>query len=117
MNRQLGGVQGQLEREFEVKAWALIAGGTTDTIRASRNVAAVTDNGAGDTTVTWSVPFATASSYAALLCTSGSTNAVIRTFVGLQSQTASSIRTDLRNFNAVTPVDPSFVYVGALGEY
>ena len=117
MSRQLGGVQGQLDREFEVKSWALIAGGPTDTILASRNVAAVTDNGAGDSTITWSVPFATASSYAALLCTSGTALAATRTFVGLQSQTANSIRTDLRNFSAATPLDPTFLYVGALGEY
>lgn len=99
-------------------SWVKINGsGTPATVLDSENVSSFTDNAGGDYTVTWVVPFATASSYAALLCASGQTGATTRHFRTFQSVTAQSVRTSLLDFNAASATDADKVYIAAIGEF
>ena len=44
--------------------WAVIQADTTGQLHTHFTVSSYTDNGAGDHTLTWAIPFASASSYA-----------------------------------------------------
>jgi len=101
----------------ETLSWAQIKGTGTTALFGSENVSALTDNGAGDYTVTWAVPYASASSYAVCMGTSGSAALVTQHFRAFQSITASSIRTSLLDFNSAGATDPEFAYLIAVGEF
>ena len=117
MRRWLGGVEGQLDRVFSVRSWALILPTNTASIVASRNVASITDNGAGDITVTWAQAFSTASSYAPVVCSSGTSATATRQFQSFQAVTAASAQTAFYNWSAGAASDPGIVYIAALGEH
>ena len=105
------------EQELVTLSWAQIKGSGTTALWGSENVASLTDNAGGDYTITWVVPFATASSYACLIGSSGQTNATTRHFQAIQSITASSMRTSFLDYNAASATDPDMAYVIAIGEF
>jgi len=71
--RALGSVSGAIYNLSRVGVWAVIQAGVTAKLHSSYNVATFTDNGAGDFTLTFTVPFADASSYA-IICSANSGN-------------------------------------------
>lgn len=85
------------------------------TILGSENVASLTDNGAGDLTVTWGAPLGGASTYAILVGSSYGGSAATHHFQNLQAVSASSVQTLFFNFSSVAG-DPRFVYLAAVGE-
>lgn len=105
------------EPSSETISWAQIKGSGTTALFGSENVSSLTDNAGGDYTVTWTIPYATASSYAVVLGTSGTTNATTLHFRGLQAITATSARTSLLDYNAASATDPDYAYLIALGEF
>lgn len=65
IHRRLGPiVTGQTPSQ--IGAWAVIQAGITAKLHSSDNVASLTDNGAGDFTLTYSTAFASASDYVVL---------------------------------------------------
>ncbi len=57
-----------------LQGWCTFTPSVGNTLRDSWNVSSVTDNGAGDVTVAWAVPFgyaATATGYAVAMCARG----------------------------------------------
>lgn len=92
-----------------VGVWAVIQAGTTGKLHSSYNVASYTDNGAGDHTLTFVVPFGGANEYA---CTFG-TAATNRTVTYQDEATATAagslrIKT-INSGNALTDIDPTTV--------
>ena len=106
-----------VEPALDVFSWAQIKGDGATALYGSENVSSITDNGGGDYTVTWAIPFATASSYAVVLGSSGSTNAGQRHFQALQTITATSARTSFLDFAGASATDPDMAYLAALGEF
>lgn len=98
-------------------SWVQLKGEATTTIFGSENVSSITDNGAGDYTVTWQIPYATASSYAVLIGSSGSANQALCHFQSIQAIAAGSARTSFLNHSAAAGSDPDFAYLIALGEF
>ena len=91
-----------------VGAWAVIQAGTTGKLHTSYNVSSYTDNGAGDHTLTWLVPFANASSYVVLGTANSSTTNVFPLDTELPS--AGSARVVTFSTSAVpTDTDPTTV--------
>ncbi len=116
--RQFGRISQPIpEQELVTLSWAQIKGAGTTALWGSENVSSLTDNGGGDYTVTWAVPFATASSYAVVIGSSGQTNATTRHFQAEQAVTAASVRTSFLDFNVASATDPDMAYVVALGEF
>ena len=116
--RQFGRVSQPVpEHEFTCLSWAQIKGAGTTALWGSENVSSLTDGGGGDYTITWAVPFASASSYAVVVGSSGQATATTRHFQAVQSVTATSIRTSFLDFNAASATDPDMAYVVALGEF
>ena len=105
------------EHELITFSWAQIKGSGTTALWGSENVSSLTDNAGGDYTITWAIPFATASSYAVVIGSSGQTGATTRHFQAEQSVTAASVRTSFLDFNAASATDPDMAYVVALGEF
>ena len=93
----------------QVGVWAVIQAGTTGKLHGSYNVSAYTDNGAGDHTLTFVVPFASASDYA-IVCGTMATNRTV-TFVDQDNRAAaSSVRVVTINAsNSLTDIDPTTV--------
>jgi len=98
-------------------SWAQIHGLGTTALWGSENVASFTDNAGGDYTLTWAVPYRSASSYAVLIGSSGSAVTTVTHFQTLQSITASSVRTSLTDHNTVAASDPEMAYIIAIGEF
>ena len=91
------------------KAWVRFDG-TTGTISSSYNVTSVTRNGAGDYTINFTTPFASASYSANLNAGNGSSAAVFLTYGPIQAApTASAFRMGLVNFSG-TPADTPYVF-------
>jgi hypothetical protein len=64
-NRIPGPAQpGEIAPESQVGAWAVIGASPTAKLHTSYNISGLTDNGAGDFTLTFQRPFASASHYA-----------------------------------------------------
>lgn len=105
------------EQELSCLSWVKIQGSGTPAILGSENAASMTDNGGGDYTVTWAVPFATASSYAVVIGSSGQTVATTRHFQAIQTIAANSVRTSFLDYNSGAATDPDFAYLIALGEF
>lgn len=93
----------------QIGVWAVIGTQTTSKLHTSYNVASLTDNGTGDSTLTFVVPFASASEYA-VVCGTTSTSRVV-TFTDQDNRpTASSVRlVTIDAANALTDVDPTTV--------
>lgn len=120
MRRALGDVSGGLVQAdtHEIHAWAFIVPTNTATLVAGSNVSSVTDNGTADVTATWAIPFASASSYAALTTCSGNKSLSTTYFHGLQTVAAGSVRTrSLRGDTGAATSDPNRIYIVAVGEY
>jgi hypothetical protein len=115
--RLLGSLHTLPEPALTVRAWAQIKNDGTKVIYGSHNVSSVTDNGLGDTTVTWAKPMASASSYAALCCVTNGKTAPTQTTYNLQSITANSVQTSNVDYNAASAADSQRLYVAAIGEY
>ena len=88
-------------------------------IAGQENTSSMTDNGAGDFTITWTRPFATASSYAVTLCSSVANPlaGTLGTFDALQTIAAGSARTSFLNYTAAAPTDPTLIFMIAIGEF
>lgn len=88
--------------------WAVIQAGGTSKLHSSYNVGSLTDNGAGDFTLTYVIPFASASDYAVI----GSANTtVVNAFTEASSPPAAGsvqIRT-INTSNASVDSDPTTV--------
>ena len=108
--------QGVHDYTFTGPSWAQIKGSGTTTLWGSENVSSFTDNGGGDYTVTWAVPYLSASSYAVVIGSSGAAGATTRHFQAIQTVTASTVRTSFLDYNSAAATDPDLVFVVALGE-
>ena len=117
--RQFGRVSQPLpEHELVSLTWAQIKGQGTTALYGSENVSSLTDGGGGDYTLTWAVPFASASSYAVVLGSTAAAGSVTtQHFQAVQAITATSIRTSFLDFNSAAATDPDMAYVVALGEF
>ena len=103
--------------ELSMHAWAQVTGQTTAAISGSQNVSSLSDNGVGDFTVTWAIPFDTASSYAILLTSSYGGSTITHEFQACQTQAAASARTLFRNYASQAASDPDLFTIGAVGEF
>jgi hypothetical protein len=95
------------------KAWVTFGGGVGGTIAASHNVTSVSRTSAGNYTITFTVPFATAS-YSCVVTTEGNATAGIIGHVIVGGRTAGSLQVEVLN---VTPVgaDATVVHVACYG--
>ena len=91
------------------KAWVNFNGDGAVSIRASRNVSSITDNGVGDYTVNFTAAFADTNFAAFANATSSATQSALCEF-GDRAITTSSIEVATRNF-ASNRIDPFEVYV------
>lgn len=105
-----GGVHNGSRTRSIVGAQAVIQAGTTGKLHSSFNIASYTDNGAGDHTLTFAVPFATLNSYVALVEAVTSTNALGSWIDESNPPAAGSVRVLTINAgNALVDVDPTLV--------
>ena len=98
-------------------SWAQIKGSGTTALFGQENVSSLTDNGAGDYTVTWAIPYAGASQYAVTMSSSGQAVSATLHFPAFQTITAGSVRTSFLNYSAGAASDPELVYILATGEF
>lgn len=98
-------------------SWVQFSGSAA--IAGHENVSSITDNGAGDFTVTWARQFATASSYAVSVCSSTANpfSAATGHFDALQTVLAGSVRTSFLNYSAAAASDPTLTFITAIGEF
>ena len=97
-------------------SWAQIKGEGATALFGSENVTSLTDNAAGDYTVTWAVPYAGASSYAVLIGSSATFSGADTHFQAIQTMSASSVRTSFLNRSGGVANDPDFATLIAVGE-
>ncbi len=107
MQRDLGAVtnllDGPLRRAYQVNGWVAFNGVTTTAILDSENVSSLTDNGTGDTTITWASPMSTADYAVGAGCQAN--NAEIASLVaGTTAPTAAALRV-LSNHGAGASAD------------
>ena len=118
MLRALGAIRdGATVPDLSVHAWVQVTGQTTAAISGSQNVSSLSDNGTGDFTITWAIPFDTASSYAIMLTSSYGGSNITHEFQACQTQAAASVRTLFRNYAAQAASDPDLFTIGAVGEF
>ncbi len=98
--------------EQSIKGWVVFVGSGTVTITDKYNVTSITDNGVGDYTITWSVPFASPEYCVVATCIRSGSGSFIMKVV---SQTASVVRVGANN-QVGDAVDPDRVYVMAIGD-
>ena len=93
-----------------VGMWAVIQAGTTAKLHSSYNVASLTDNGAGDFTLTMAVAFASASHYAVLAAQANSGDFIAVWTDRNNLPTANTIRVVSPDAsNTLTDYDPTLV--------
>lgn len=90
------------------KCWVEFNGTGTPGVVASYGAGTITDNGAGDQTVNWSVTFSSAN-YCAIVAASTPQ-------AGITSKTTTTTRTDTRNSGG-TAADAASVYVACFGDF
>ena len=114
--RTLGGVT-HGESTGQIAAWAVIQAGTTAKLHSSFNVASLTDNGAGDFTMTY-VRAMRASAYAVfIMAAAGGTGQVAPGWTDVGNPpTATAVRVISPN-NAGTNTDFDPTTVAVVGEY
>ena len=109
-------IQPVVDGTFATISWLQLKSDGDVAIFGHENVASVTDNAVGDYTATWTIPYATASSYAITLGTSQDAAALTHRYMAFQSITATSVRTLLRDAGGGAG-DPQMTYLIALGEF
>ena len=101
------------------KAWAKINNITTTTILASYNVTSVTDNGTGDTTVTFTTAFSSADygvAVAGMATAAGSSGRNGFTCVDYNTQTTTTVRLYNAVLNSYTATDLPAIYLVCYGD-
>jgi len=116
--RNIGSVMGQhLGFRQRFWGWAQVTITTgTPAIDDSHNVSSLTDNAAGDITVTWRAAARSANAPVALLSDATAT-AATRAFHTLHAQVAGSARCAFFNYSAAALFDPARFYIAILDTY
>lgn len=117
MRRNTGAIPWMADPAVVVAGWIKWHGEGTVTIEGSENVSSLTDNAAGDFTVTWLRSFAGASTYAAMISHTGTLAAGTQaSSCNLEDQTATTVRTDTRDYVGQTANDSDRYFICAVGE-
>ena len=99
------------------KGWAVVDGdaGGGASLLASHNVTSVTDNGAGDYTITWDTDFSSAD-YMVTINVFDSGGVLATQYQRVISQTAGAVRIECRETSGGTLTDVDKLYVAAFGD-
>lgn len=118
MTRETGAPAWNPDPALVTAGWAKWHAEGTTTLEGSENVSSLTDNAAGDFTITWARAFASASSYSAHQAHSAVTAAGAQSSTrNFEAMTSTTVRTDCRDYAAQTENDPDEMHVFAIGEY
>ena len=109
MTRVTGSLRPARNRSV-VGAWAVIQAGGTGKLHSSYNVASYTDNGDGDHSLSFVIPFASASQYAVLCSSANINNQMFNGTDESNPPLATSLRVlTINASNVLVDVDPTMV--------
>ena len=119
MSRQVGSSLGVLPAlDQGVAGWAQVHMEGTFAVWGSDGISAVTDNGPGDITFTWSRAFRSASSYVPIYCTTATAGSIVTQHAHSWDSVASgSAQAVLRDYNAASSTDPDMFFLAVFGEF